>query len=89
MRAEFMQLAECISEIFPTELKETYYVPFRNGHLPKGKLYDAYNNNRTRLRDAGVIRRRAKWETEQKTCKLCGGLLLQPFFLPNRRTCSC
>ncbi|XP_013108451.2 uncharacterized protein LOC106087822 [Stomoxys calcitrans] len=65
-REEFIQLAQYIVEIFPTEVSETYYVPFRNRHLPKGKLYDAYNNNRTRLRAAGVISKREKLDTEEK-----------------------
>ncbi|XP_075159108.1 uncharacterized protein LOC142232255 [Haematobia irritans] len=66
-REEFIQLTKYIVEIFPSELRETYYVPFAKGQLPKGKLYDAYNNNRTRLRAAGVIRRRAKADPDDSS----------------------
>lgn len=62
-----MQLAESIVEIFPTEVKETYYVPFTKGHLARGKLYDAYNNTRARLSASGVIRRRIKFKTHSTT----------------------
>ncbi|XP_023308149.2 uncharacterized protein LOC111689919 isoform X1 [Lucilia cuprina] len=63
LREEFMQLAESIVEIFPSEVKETYYVPFTKGHLARGKLYDAYNNTRARLSASGVRRRRIRFRT--------------------------
>lgn len=61
-----MQLSQLIVEIFPYEVKETYYIAFRKGHIAKGKLYDAYNNYRARLSAAGIIHRRTK-TTEKKS----------------------
>lgn len=56
-------------EIFPSELKETYYVPFTKGHLARGKLYDAYNNKRARLSAAGVIKRLPKSRPDESVAK--------------------
>ncbi|KAM7357004.1 uncharacterized protein ACRADG_002534 [Cochliomyia hominivorax] len=64
LREEFLQLAQSIVEIFPSEIRETYYVPFTKGRLAKGKLYDAYNNTRARLCASGIIKRRIKYRSE-------------------------
>ncbi|KAI8114693.1 hypothetical protein CVS40_12959 [Lucilia cuprina] len=63
-REDFLELSQSIVEIFPSEVKGTYYVPFAKGHLAKGKLYDAYNNARAKLSAAGVIKRRVKSKPE-------------------------
>ncbi|XP_075159113.1 uncharacterized protein LOC142232258 isoform X2 [Haematobia irritans] len=66
-RDDFIQLAKYIVELFPTEIRETYYVPCIKGHLQKGKLYDAYNNRRSRLRAAGLIKRGFRARTEDNS----------------------
>ncbi|XP_075163647.1 uncharacterized protein LOC142236260 isoform X2 [Haematobia irritans] len=65
-REDFLQLSQFIVEIFPSEIKESYYVPFQKGHLAKGKLYDAYNNMRTKLSAAGIIKRRIHTRTPKE-----------------------
>ncbi|XP_075159118.1 uncharacterized protein LOC142232263 isoform X2 [Haematobia irritans] len=64
-REDFMELAKSIAEVFPLEIPETYYVPSIKKQIQKGKLYDAYNQSRTRLRAAGIIKRRHKFDTDQ------------------------
>ncbi|XP_058974712.1 uncharacterized protein LOC131800875 [Musca domestica] len=63
---DLLQLSRSIIEVFPSEVRETYYVPFTKGHLAKGKLFDAYNNKRTQLSAAGLINRR---ENVKKKCE--------------------
>ncbi|XP_058976643.1 uncharacterized protein LOC105261834 [Musca domestica] len=60
----FFKLSQSIIEVFPSEVIETYYVPFTKGHLAKGKLFDSYNNKRTKLSTQGLINRR----TNLKKC---------------------
>ncbi|XP_073822260.1 uncharacterized protein [Musca autumnalis] len=61
---DFLQLSQTIVEIFPLEIRETYYIPFTNGRLARGKLYDAYNNQKTKLCAAGIITRRSNANPE-------------------------
>lgn len=57
-------------EIFPSELRETYYVPYKKGHLAMGKLIDAYHNSRTQLRAAGLLpQKRPRTEMEDSLSK--------------------
>ncbi|XP_073822426.1 uncharacterized protein isoform X2 [Musca autumnalis] len=57
-KEEFEKLSQSIIDVFPSEVIETYYVPYTKGHLAKGKLFDAYNNKRTKLSSQGLINRR-------------------------------
>ncbi|XP_073822254.1 uncharacterized protein isoform X2 [Musca autumnalis] len=57
LKEDFLQLSQSIVEIFPLEIKETYYIPFSKGRLARGKLYDAYRNQKTKLCAAGIITR--------------------------------
>lgn len=73
-KEDFYQLSQTITEMFPSELKETYYVPGIKTVLPKGKLYDAYKNHRTRFRIAGVIPIRNRVKPKPKNCTFSLGL---------------
>lgn len=52
---EMDQVADEIIRRFPTELKETYYIPRdKNNPLPRGKLRNKYNNCVRTLRLKGL-----------------------------------
>lgn len=59
-RDQFSSLAQQIVEIFPNEAVETYFMPCKPKQLARGKLWDAYNNLRTKLSAAGLIQRRPR-----------------------------
>ncbi|XP_073827189.1 uncharacterized protein isoform X2 [Musca autumnalis] len=50
---DFSQLAQSIVDIFPMEVKESYFIRYS-----KGKLFDAYYNNRVKLCEAGILKKR-------------------------------
>lgn len=56
---DFDELAKKIVKLFPTEDKDTYYVPlYAEGNeqkISKGKLRDAYRNRLRRFREIGMI----------------------------------
>ncbi|XP_073826088.1 uncharacterized protein [Musca autumnalis] len=54
LKDDFLKLSVEVVDIFPFEKKETYYIPFTKGRLPRGKLYDAYNNYRRKLMAPGL-----------------------------------
>lgn len=69
-------------EIFPQEIPHTYYKPYCNGKLSTGKLYDAYNNYRTELSAAGIIKRKV-WKTQSEVIARNDKLILTKNFAPN------
>lgn len=66
-KKDFQNLRETISRMFPTETKESYYIPGCYKIPAKGKLYQAYKGYREKLSAAGLIdvRRKAK---KRKVC---------------------
>lgn len=46
--------------MFPNEIESVYFVGAHNNQRPRGKLYDAYNNERTSLSKSGLLVRRAR-----------------------------
>lgn len=48
-------LADILVEIFPTEVKETYFIPSEKGRNATGKLYNAYVNTRAEIIDSGLL----------------------------------
>lgn len=59
-RDNFSALAKSIVEIFPNELGGTYFIPYTKNNIARGKLWDAYNNIRTKFSSLGLITRRTK-----------------------------
>lgn len=53
-------MASAITETFPDELELVYFVPAAKKRVAKGKLWDAYNNLRTKLSKVKLISRRSK-----------------------------
>lgn len=53
-------MANAICELFPGEVRQSYYIPAENKHQSKGKLRDAYNAFRTKLANAGLITRQIR-----------------------------
>lgn len=64
-KERFLQLAEEICEIFPTESRHTYYIPsYRNlsgqSVSAHGKLYDRYANLRSKYQSLELIPKKKK-----------------------------
>lgn len=59
-REDFKQLANLIISLFPNEIESVYYVGAHNSQRPRGKLYDAYNNERSSLSKSGSLIRRVR-----------------------------
>lgn len=55
-----MRIAELIVQLFPSELKGTYYTPAIRNFPAQGKLYSAYQNYKTDLRAVGLIEKKTK-----------------------------
>lgn len=53
-------MASAIVATFPGELELVYFVPAAKKKVAKGKLWDAYNNIRTKLSKVKLIARRSK-----------------------------
>lgn len=49
-----------IVEIFPKEIEGSYYKKYCEGKVASGKLWDAFNNYRSKLAKLGIIKRRAR-----------------------------
>lgn len=59
-REDFLHLASLITTVFPNEIESIYYIGAHNCQRPRGKLYDAYNNERTNLAKSGLLVRRPR-----------------------------
>lgn len=59
-KEDFIYLAKVIVELFPNELSGTYYIPAVNNQPAQGKLFSAYQNYKTDLREAALISKRSK-----------------------------
>lgn len=64
-REDFQFLAGLITSLFPNEIESVYYVAAHKGQRCRGKLYDAYNNERTNLAKTGLLVRRARKVVEK------------------------
>lgn len=53
-------MTTAIIETFPTEMELAYFVPAAKKKIAKGKLWDSYNNFRTKLAKVKLISRRSK-----------------------------
>lgn len=53
-------MAVAIHQIFPTEYRDTYYIPGNKRRVARGKLYQTYKTYREQLGAAGLINRRAR-----------------------------
>lgn len=68
-KEQFIALSKSIVIIFPSEIPEAYFVPSQRNQLARGKLWDAYNNFRTKLSLAGIIQRRNKINRKIDVCE--------------------
>ena len=59
-KTEFERLSELIVAVFPAEKKGIYFTPAYKQDQAQGKLYSAYLNYRTNLREAKLIATRRK-----------------------------
>lgn len=60
-----MNLAELIVKLFPFETKGTFYTPAVKNSPAQGKLYSAYQNYKTSLREGLLINKRERVLDEQ------------------------
>lgn len=67
-------MATAIIETFDNELELVYYIPGVKKKPAKGKLWDAYNNYRTKLAKVELISRRSRGKKLPPTSciKSCG-----------------
>ncbi|KAH0552039.1 hypothetical protein KQX54_004478 [Cotesia glomerata] len=79
--ARFVELSQLIVDLFPTEVKETYYIPYsydkatKSKILPKGKFHSKYNNGyRANLLASGAIVK--KTATKRKRNEISGSVHL-------------
>lgn len=57
---ELQKLADLIVELFPNEIKQTYYSPHKGKIRARGKLIDAYYNYKHLLSTAGITSSRSR-----------------------------
>lgn len=59
-KEEFLHISNAICQLFPGEVRQSYYIAAENSHQAKGKLRDAFNACRTKLAKAGIITRQTR-----------------------------